>query len=343
MSFEPSSQALACPYCKHRVEIESGTESIKELDLEAGEAECSTDWGSQTKVIHCDNCGADTVLEAHQVALNCSFCGSSHVAVRDVLPGIRPGAVVPFAVSREKARESFQRWIKGRFFAPGDLKNSHQIEMMTGTYIPYWTYDADTYSAYSAQRGTYYYVTEAVTVNRNGKMVTEHRQVRKIRWNFVSGTHAEFFDDVLTHSSERLDNLLGKRVGSFDLSKLVDYRPEYLSGFVAEKYSIGLKEGWERAKTIIRERLNLSIRRRIGGDEVRALTFRTSYDKLTFKHVLLPLWISSYQYQGKAYNFVVNGQSGQVEGTAPVSAAKVAVAVLAVLAVIAVIVFYMTG
>jgi len=163
------------------VEIESGAAAIKELDLEAGEAECSTDWGSQTKVIHCENCGADAVLEAHQVALNCSFCGSSHVVTLDALPGIRPGAVIPFTISQEVATASFTKWINSRFFAPGDIKKKHRVERMTGTYIPYWTYDADTYSVYSAQRGTYYYVTERVTVTRNGKRVTENRQVRKTR------------------------------------------------------------------------------------------------------------------------------------------------------------------
>ena len=337
LNFDPSAQALSCGYCGHREEIEAGTQAIKELDFASGEAQCSTDWGNATRVIQCDNCGAQVVLGLHEVATRCSFCGSSHVATVDALPGIRPGGTIPFAVAESRAREQFSRWLKSKFFAPGDLKSNHTPDRLVGTYIPCWTFDSATYSAYTAQRGDYYWTTRAVTVNRNGKVVTEHQQVREIRWRSVSGTHAQFFDDVLTHASARLDSLLARRAGRFDLSRLVDYRPEYLSGFRAEKYTLGLSQGWERAKDLIKDQLSSAIRRRIGGDEVRFLNFRTSYEDTTFKHVLLPLWLSAYQYQGRTYNFVVNGQTGEVFGEAPVSAPKVVGVMVLVLAVAAIL------
>lgn len=334
MAFTPESQSLCCSYCGHSVDIEDGNQDIKEYDLAEGEKLCSTDWGSQTRVVHCETCGAQTVLEENNVAQLCSFCGSAHVVKRDELPGIRPESVVPFKTPEKKARDAFSRWIKSRFFAPNDVKSKHQLDRMSGIYIPYWTYDSDTHSAYSAQRGVHYWVSESYTTTENGKTVHKTRQVRKTRWYPVSGTHGEFFDDVLVHASTRLDKVLGGRVGNFDLKQLVGYKPDYLSGFVAEKYGIGLKDGWERGKVIIRDRLAHNITRKIGGDEVRFLKVRTSYDKMTYKHTLLPLWVSGYYYQGKLFNFIVNGQSGEVHGEAPVSPWKVAGTVAAVLFVI---------
>jgi hypothetical protein len=49
--------------------------------------------------------------------------------------------------------------------------------------------------------------------------------------------------------------------------------------------------------------------------------------------VLLPVWIASYRYREKSYRFLVNGVTGKVAGTAPVSAWKVAIAVLIGIAV----------
>lgn len=333
MAFTPESQTLGCAHCGHSVDIADENQDIKEYDLAEGEKLCSTDWGSQTQVVHCETCGAQTVLEDNTVAKPCSFCGSAQVIKQDELPGIRPESVVPFQIPEKKARDAFSRWIKGRFFAPSDVKSKHQLDQMTGVYIPFWTYDSDTHSVYTAERGTHYWVTERYTTQQNGKSVTKTRQVRHTRWHPVSGTHGEFFDDVLIHASTRLDKIIGGRVGKFDLKQLVGYKPDYLSGFVAEKYSIGLKDGWEKGKETIRENIARNITRKIGGDEVRFLKFRTSYDKMTYKHTLLPLWVSAYRYQNKLFHFIVNGQNGEVHGEAPVSPWKVAGTIAAVLMV----------
>lgn len=342
MTFEPTSQSLNCPYCGHRVEIDAPAGEAKEYDLSAGEALCSTDWGRATNVIHCESCGARAVLEANSTAQTCSFCGSSHVVKQDELPGIKPESLIPFQISAPAAEDAFKKWVGGRFFAPGDLKSSYQAKQLRGVYVPFWTYDSDTYSAYHAQKGTHYWVTVPVTVTRNGKTVVEHRQQMRTRWRPVSGTFAKFYDDELIHASERLDEILTGSFGRYDLQKLVEYRPEYLSGFAAEKYSIDLKQGWQRAKESVKRKIADGIVRQINGDTVRSLQFTASFDRVTFKHLLLPLWISSYTYKGKLYRFLVNGQSGEVHGEAPVSALKVTACVALGLALVAAI-FFLVG
>lgn len=340
MVFDPGSQALTCAYCGHRVDIDCEAGEAKEYDLAEGERLSSTDWGQATNVIHCQSCGARTMLETNSTADACSFCGSSHVVKVDELPGIRPESLIPFQVTADGARQSFAKWIGGRFFAPGDLKSAHQASRLRGMYIPFWTYDADTYSAYHAEKGTHYWVTVPVTVTRNGKTTVEHRQEMRTRWRPVSGTYAEFYNDELIHASERLDSVLAGTFGHYDLTKLVEYRPEYLSGFAAERYSIDLKQGWERAKQAIKQKISNGIVRQINGDAVRSLQFTSSFERVTFKHLLLPLWISSYTYKGKLYRFLVNGQTGEVHGEAPVSALKVTICVALGLAAAA-LVFYL--
>jgi predicted RNA-binding Zn-ribbon protein involved in translation (DUF1610 family) len=343
MVFDPETQALACPYCRHQVEISSEGGEVKEYDLAEGELQCSTDWGQVTKVIRCDNCGAETVLEANRAAQNCSFCGSAQVVQLDQLPGIKPESLIPFKITQSAAEQAFRKWVSSRFFAPSDLKHSYQAKQLQGIYIPFWTYDADTYSAYRAQKGTYYWVTVPVTVTRNGKTVTEHRQERRTSWRPVSGTYAKYYDDELVHASQRLDEVLAGTFGHYDLAQLTEYRPEYLSGFAAEKYTIGVKQGWERAKAAIKQKIAQGIVRQINGDEVRALQFTTSFQKIAFKHLLLPLWMSSYNYQGKAYSFIVNGQTGEVHGEAPVSALKVTACIALGLLLVAAIYLLVTN
>ncbi|MEM8581825.1 MAG: primosomal protein N' (replication factor Y) - superfamily II helicase, partial [Pseudomonadota bacterium] len=55
----------------------------------------------------------------------------------------------------------------------------------------------------------------------------------------------------------------------------------------------------------------------------------TRVSDVTFKHILLPVWVAAYRYGGKSYRFVVNGQDGKVAGERPFSAIKIVLAVIA--------------
>ena len=72
----------------------------------------------------------------------------------------------------------------------------------------------------------------------------------------------------------------------------------------------------------------------VPGDTQRNLQVSTAWSGLTCKNALLPLWISAYEYGGKPFRFLVNGVTGKVDGNAPFSAVKIALAVLAVLALV---------
>jgi hypothetical protein len=74
-----------------------------------------------------------------------------------------------------------------------------------------------------------------------------------------------------------------------------------------------------------------SIEREIGGDRQQISVARSQYDDITFKHVLLPVWISAYRYRDKTFRFIVNARTGQVQGERPWSIFKIAMAVIAVL------------
>ncbi|MEM8486403.1 MAG: hypothetical protein AAF564_12700, partial [Bacteroidota bacterium] len=77
----------------------------------------------------------------------------------------------------------------------------------------------------------------------------------------------------------------------------------------------------------------------IGGDEQRILYKDTSYSNITFKHILLPIWISSYRYKGEIYRFMVNGQTGEVQGQRPWSKLKIAAAIFGGLLLVAILIF----
>jgi hypothetical protein len=279
----------------------------------------------ETRVVQCDNCGARIEFAPDIHATECPFCASPIVTDTGTFRHIKPRGVVPFALQEEQARDAMTAWLGKLWFAPGGLQDyARKGRRMQGIYVPYWTYDADTKSRYSGMRGVYYYVTQ--TVMRDGKRV--QRQVRKIRWTPVKGRVARWFDDVLVLASRSLPKTYTDGLEPWNLSALEPYAPHFLAGFRAEGYQLQLDEGFEDAKQIMEAAIRRDVRFDIGGDQQKIVTLNTAMSDITFKHVLLPVWLAAYKYKGKSYRFVVNGQSGKVQGERPWSAWKIAFAVV---------------
>jgi ribosomal protein S27E len=288
---------------------------IRELDfrtalrdrLDASEME-------ETRVTQCDNCGAQVTFDAQVHAKECPFCATPLVTDTGTHRHIKPQGVIPFQLTERQAHDAMNRWLGRLWFAPNGLAEyAKKGRKMDGIYVPYWTYDADTRTRYTGQRGTAYYVTVR---GKDGKP----RRVRKMRWTRVSGRVARFFDDVVILASRSLPKRFTDALQPWGLEALTEYRPDYLSGFRAEGYTVDLDEGMEEARGVMDARIRRDIARDIGGDAQRIGVVETRLSDVTFKHILLPVWVAAYRYGGKPYRFVVNGQTGKVQGERPYSA-----------------------
>ena len=220
-------------------------------------------------------------------------------------------------------------WLGSLWFAPNGLQEyARKGRAMQGIYVPYWTYDADTRSRYSGARGDVYYVTEQVRVQRDGRTVVENRQVPKVRWTPARGTVARFFDDVLVLGSKSLPKPYTDALAPWDLSELEPYDPQYLAGLRAEGYTIALDDGFSEAQHVMDRMILRDVKFDIGGDKQRVDHVDTDISDVTFKHILLPVWMAAYKYRGQTYRFVVNGQTGAVRGERPYSKIKIAIAIV---------------
>jgi hypothetical protein len=176
-------------------------------------------------------------------------------------------------------------------------------------------------------------VSETYTTTENGRQVTRTRQVRKTRWYPASGTVRDTFDDVLVLASDSLPRKEADALQPWDLPALVAFSDEYLAGFRTESYRVPLDQGFELAKPVMDETIHCTIRSDIGGDEQQVHGAETRWDDVTFKHVLLPVWISAYRYRDRVYRRLVNARTGEVQGERPWSWIKIALLAILVLIV----------
>ena len=327
--YAPDKGALHCDHCGHEEPIaHSGPweGGIRELDFQqAVRDQLPAQEMEITRVSNCPNCGASVEVASDEQAKECPFCATPFVTDTGEDRHIKPKAVMPFVLTEDAARGAMTDWLGGLWFAPNGLAEyARKGRKMQGIYVPYWTFDADTKSSYRGQRGTIYY--ENRTVMRNGK--SETVRVQKIRWRPVSGRVARFFDDVLVLASRSLPKKYTDALQPWDMTALEPYRPEFLAGFRAEAYTVELDDGFVEARHIMDRQIERDIKFDIGGDRQRISSVDTTVRDVTFKHVLLPVWLAAYKYRGQTYRFVVNGQTGRVQGERPWSAWKIAFAVI---------------
>ena len=333
MTFDAGAQSMVCPFCQHRVSVGSGAAAIVEHDLEQGMAAAQRGLGVETRSVTCSTCGATVSFTGQVTSTVCDFCGSPHVLQQGSNRNlIRPESLVPFQVEASVAQEKFRTWIGGLWFRPGDLKARAAVGQINGVYVPYWTFDARVDSQWRAQAGYHYYEEEKYT-DANGKAQT--RKVQKTNWKPAAGQRTDRFDDVLVPASKGLPPGLAENMRTFDTTKLAPYQASYLAGWRAEEYGVELGEGWNKAAGTMGATQRTRCSADVPGDTQKDLQVSNTFSEKTFKHVLLPLFIASYLYDQKTYRFLVNGQTGEVTGTAPYSVIKIVLFVLMILVIVA--------
>ncbi len=339
LKFKPGSHQLVCEYCGYEEFIEQSKSSFEELELEHYLKVVGENAYTETiALLHCKNCGANQHVEENYKSLACVYCGEPLIREDEEVEGwIMPGALVPFQLDTKKARGIFKNWVNKLWFAPNKLKRAAlDPEGLHGLYIPFWTFDANLFASYQGQRGDYYYETQTYNSNK-GKRT---RQVRKTRWSYASGKVKGFVDDILINASQKKRRDIPSKVSFWNLKDLVAFNTKYLSGFVTEKYTISLKEGHHLSFQQAKDIAYSWIKRDIGGDSQRIANADIKLTDETFKHVLLPVYISSYSFNGQEYSFYINGQTGAVSGKRPYSFWKIFFLVFFILIIIGLIAIF---
>lgn len=341
MEFDPQTGGMKCRFCGHTEAVPAQPAAAARTSLQphsldeflqngkAGMAALS----AGALEITCSGCGASVVFQPPQVAGTCSFCGADLVAQPKAAdPLVAPDAVLPASLPLDKARAEVRNWLQTRWFAPNALQRMARQEGIAGVYLPFWDYDAGTFSQYRGERGQHYWETETYEEDDGrGGRVQRTRQVQRTAWYPAAGEVSREFANVLIAASRSVAESRLDRLQPWDLQSLCPYEPAYLSGFKAQRYQVELPNGFEKAKGVMARTIEQDVRRAIGGDEQNIHSIDTRYSNVMFRHLLLPVWLGAYRFQDRAYQIVVNARTGEVQGERPFSVVKISLLVAVIL------------
>ena len=326
MVFDPDEQMLVCGHCGTKQSFENILPA-EELDLLSG-MDKSKQWDeSEAVVFSCDNCGAKVVLSQGETAKSCPFCGTAHVQKTEELAGLKPNALIPFGFGEEKALDFSKNWARKRLFAPRRFKKNLSADNVKGVYTPCFTFDSKTTSFYTGRIGDRR--TRTVGTGKNRRVETY------IVWRNISGTFYDGFDDVLITAGSKFGQDKLDKISPYSTNEGRAYEEKYLLGFMAYHYDYELPACWTAAKSRIDSMIRNHILKQYHYDVLGYLNVSTKHEAVTYKYVMLPVYVGNFKYNKKLYNFFVNGSTGKVTGKTPISPWRVLAAVFLGLVIVA--------
>ncbi|MFN8062983.1 MAG: hypothetical protein U0Q12_27775 [Vicinamibacterales bacterium] len=340
--WNPAKQRLVCPFCGTEAPYEKNPKTgvIEEIDLVKTLRELPAElrgWKADKKTVQCRSCHAVSVFDPVRVAQNCEFCGSpSLVDYAEIKAPIRPQSILPFKVSDTQVRETIRQWMAGVWFAPNALKKKALVDTLHGLYVPYWTFDAHAECPWTAEAGHYYYTTETY---RDDKGRTQTRQVQHVRWEPAAGRVEHFFDDEPVPGTRGIHANLLRQVEPFPTTDLVPYDTAFLSGFVVEHYQVVLIDAAKIGQDAMVAQLRQMCAAQVPGDTQRNLQIAPTFGGQTFKHILVPVWLLTYNYGTRTYQVVINGYTAKMAGEYPKSFWKIFFLALFVLAIVLIVLY----
>lgn len=320
--FSPKDQALLCRHCESVTAFDIDNNIIKKPFFEnADKSRQTLEKDDSLEILKCSSCGAELNLLAGEISGNCPFCGTGNINPLENISGLKPDECIPFTIEAKDAEDSFNKWIKKRWFAPSDLKKKARADHLKGVYSPCYAFDTNSQSTYSGVLGKSY--TTYVGSGKNRRMVV------KIRYFNISGSLNKDFVDVMTECSPHIDQKALDKIRPFKMEKRAVFNKAFLSGYSADSNDIDLYQGWNITKQKMDGEIKRAILSKYQYDVVQSLTIKTNYSDINYSYMLLPIYLSGYKYKEKFYNFLVNGTTGKTYGKFPLSPIKIFFAILA--------------
>jgi hypothetical protein len=335
LSYKVGTLQLNCGYCGTSNDIAASKSNMVELDFNSYLVAVQNSPSAQkVHTVKCNDCGASTTMRQGLVSDKCPYCATPIIVSQaSTSTLITPSAILPFKIERLAANDAFIKWVDSLWFAPSALK-IHAVqakEELKALYLPYWTYDCHTNSHYNGERGEHYNEEENYR-DSNGNSQT--RSVQRTRWEEVEGEVSHDFDDLLICASSGLPKEITQSLEPWDLDQMLDFNESFLSGFVTETYALDLEQSWMEAKQDIKNKILSLVKQAIGGDEQKIHNIEVQHNNITFKHILLPVYLNTYNYKGKPYRFMLNARTGEAQGQRPYSFWKIFFFVLTILSVL---------
>lgn len=260
----------------------------------------------------CPKCLNSIVKDTSTTSPVCPWCHNTLTINDKAIDGVNPSYILPFSLDKESAKDKIEEYIKDKkMFSDKAFSNidSNNISLV---YFPYLVSDIKCHADYAGNG--------EISVNsevKNGKKVYT-ADLYNVERNF----------DIDIKGLILSSNSVLNSIGPFDTSKLLPWKPGYLTGYVGVRND--LKETDFKDDIL---KYSTSIATNSSYDTVNSMYDRgVNWDKKDVKLVsslsnvcYLPVYLYSVRIGKQISYVVVNGVNGNTSGDVSLSISKIAI------------------
>ena len=300
MEFNAATGKLHCNQC-------STDFDVKDYETRYGEQYNFRGTGNYT-IFHCQSCGAELITDEYTSATICGFCGNPSLVGSRLDGEFSPSLIIPFKYDKTAATNEFKQWVRKGLFTPRTLMLNSTIEKLSGIYVPFWLYDMN---------ATDYMTGDATRSHRVDhpsyyEIITEHFDVMR-------DVEADF-SRIPADASEKMPDGIMDKLEPFDYRELLPFAMPYLSGYLSERYNYTAEDMENRVVARANKYISdIAVSSVKGYEHVSVLSNTPASHSTQSLYALLPVWMLHYRYNGKDYQFFLNGQTGKIVADRPIS------------------------
>ena len=272
--------------------------------------DATPDTGTQV-VYHCPSCGSEVLTDETTVATECYYCHNPVVLQGKLTADMKPDEVLPFSISKEKAIEGFMQWVGKKRFVPKGFFARDQVKQMQGVYYPHFVTRAELDGRYEGEG-------LRSTVMDSGQYIvttTEH---------FAITRRADItFRNIMRPALKSTDRKLSDGIHPFPLEEVKPFSGAYLSGFLAERRDLDVKDATADVADELKEYVSPLLTQTVHYT-AQSGSASASVNNSSSQYVLLPTWVLTYHKSGEKdpYFYAMNGRTGEVCGKLPINRGK---------------------
>ncbi len=190
---------------------------------------------------------------------------------------------------------------------------ANRVKNITGIYVPFWLYDVGGIAEADAT------ATRVRTYTRGEYIYTETSYYHVYRRMRIQ------YEKIPADASEKMNDAMMDKLEPYQYHDLKRFSMPYLAGFLAERNSYSAEEVFDRARRRAAAYMEQQLRDSISG--YSTVTYNTKQTNPACQkayYTLLPVWMVCYDYKQSEHTFAMNGQTGKIVGTPPLSKGKIA-------------------
>ncbi len=322
LRFDSTKQKIVCDSCDSEYEQDYFKDADEDADLPEGEEKVQIDWKVEGVVnkqevmedqpgFICTSCGAEIVSDGNTVATECMYCNNPVVMTGNVSGMVKPDMVIPFKINEEQAKNMLKDFYKGKRLLPTAFKNKVKLSDISGMYVPFWLFSC------TGEGDVRFSATKMRTWSDSNYKYTNTKYYKITRVGSVG------FELIPVDASTKMEDNYMDGLEPYNYNDLVDFDSLYMAGYFADKFDVGVAESGERASGRVVQSVIDTFRNTVHGyTTVHKSTANVQMTGEDIRYVLLPVWMLNMKYEGKMYQFAINGQTGKVSGALPIDKLK---------------------